>query len=144
MLSGGASGVRYNRIVVSLKYWICALLLVLSSACNKAAQTKEAVQQGLFEHLQNRTGLDVKSMDINVSAVSFRENEADATVTFHPKGSTDAASAMQMKYVMEQKDGKWVVKGKSGMSQHGGQAPLQALPPGHPPTPAPDAGGAKK
>lgn len=88
-----------------------------------------------MEYLQNRAGLDIKAMDVSVSGVAFRENEADATVTFKAKGSTDTSNSMQMKYVLEQKDGKWVVKGRSGSGGHGaeGMGGGAAMPPGHPP-----------
>jgi hypothetical protein len=85
-------------------------------------------------------------MDVQVGSVSFRQNEADATVIFQAKGSKDPAASMTMKYVLEQKDGQWVVKGRSGANSHGGAAGQSSgphnpppptggeLPPGHPPT----------
>ncbi len=80
-------------------------------------------------------------MQVDVSSVSFRQNEADAVVSFRPKGSSDASAGMQMQYTLEKKGDRWVVKGKreSGMSPHGGGAPDgamppgAAMPPGHPP-----------
>lgn len=87
-----------------------------------------------MEYLQNRAGLDVKNMDVSVSSVSFRQNEAEASVAFHAKGVTDPASSMNMRYVLEQKGGKWVVKGRAGGSEHGGELePGAAIPPGHAP-----------
>lgn len=116
------------------------------------------MQKALVDYLAGRSGISVESMDIEVTSVTFRGTEADAQVTFKAKGSTDASNLMQMKYVLEQKDGKWTVKGRSGMSEHGGGAGapggapggapqgMPAMPPGHPPT-APEAaekGGEKK
>jgi len=108
-----------------------------------------------MDYLKNRKGLNVDSMDVQVGSVSFRGNEADATVTMSAKGSTDHSNSMQMKYVLEVKDGKWTVKGRSGGSEHGGameapgptgapsgMPPSGAMPPGHPPTDG--SGGAKK
>jgi hypothetical protein len=110
-----------------------------------------------MDYLKNRKGLNVDSMDIQVGSVSFRGNEADATVTMSAKGTTDHANSMQMKYVLEAKDGKWTVKGRSGASEHGGameapgpsgspsaMPPSGAMPPGHPPADASSGAGAKK
>jgi hypothetical protein len=76
-------------------------------------------------------------MQVDVTSVSFREGEADAVVSFRPKGQADPSAGMQMQYTLEKKGNRWVVKGKreSGASPHGGeaQAPGGAMPPGHPP-----------
>lgn len=80
-------------------------------------------------------------MQVEIASVSFRQNEADAVVSFRPKGSTDASTGMQMQYTLEKKGGRWVVKGKreSGMSPHGAGGAMPpasqggAMPPGHPP-----------
>ncbi|MBL8176959.1 MAG: hypothetical protein JNK48_19960 [Bryobacterales bacterium] len=121
------------------------LLLALVGCSKPPAQDKTSVQKALVDYLAGRSGISVDSMDIEVTSVTFRGNEADAQVTFKAKGSTDASNLMQMKYVLEQKDGKWTVKGRSGMSDHGGpgqaapgqaapQGGMPAMPPGHPPT----------
>lgn len=101
--------------------------LLFAAACNRAPQTKEAVRQAVVEHVSKNAGLNVNSMDIEVTAVSFQGKQASATVWFRPKGSPDAG--MQMNYTLEANGSKWVVQKKAG----GGP------PPGHPPT----AGGAE-
>lgn len=113
-------------------------------ACGGAGErSREAVQQGVMDHLSTRSGLDVGSMDVKVTAVEFRGDEAEATVSFQAKGSSDPAAGMQMNYALERKGNRWVVKGKSGGSgAHGGETtapqgvspPAGELPPGHPPT----------
>jgi len=59
-------------------------------------------------------------MQVDVTSVSFRQNEADATVSFRPKGG-GAGAGMQMRYVLERRGNRWVVKSKSeaGGSPHG-------------------------
>jgi hypothetical protein len=93
------------------------------------------VLQGVMEHLTKNTGLDLTSMDVEITSLSFRGGEADALVSFRPKGSGDPG--MQMKYTLESKDAKWAVKGRaeSGSSPHSGTpaAPGGQLPAGHPP-----------
>jgi hypothetical protein len=117
---------------------------VLLAACGGAGQnSQEAVQQGVMDHLSTRSGLDVGSMDVKVTSVEFRGDEAEATVSFQAKGSTDPAAGMQMNYTLERKGKRWVVKGKSGgdgahgggaADAHGATPPAGELPPGHPPT----------
>jgi len=100
----------YNRLV---KYWpsvaVCALLL---SGCGPDIQNKEAVREGILDHLRTRTDIDLSHMDVDISSVSFREGEADATVAFKPKGSSDPAGSMSIGYTLEKKNGKWAVKGR--------------------------------
>jgi hypothetical protein len=130
---------------------------VLLTACNRSAQSTEAVKQGVLNHLSKTAGLNVSQMVVDVSSVTFRENEADALVSIRPKNSTDPANSMSMKYTLERKGKEWVVKGRAGGggNPHGGAMPpgdaanphggsamppsgdgASQLPPGHPPTAA--------
>jgi len=121
----------------------CAAFFLLA-ACHRNIQTTDAVQQGVMKYLATRQGLS--AMDVSVVSVSFRENEADATVHFQAKGSNNPASGIDLKYILERHGNEWVVKGRSGMGQganphggmggnpHGGTG-MPALPPGHPAIP---------
>ncbi|MCW5983219.1 MAG: hypothetical protein KIT09_34330 [Bryobacteraceae bacterium] len=117
---------------------LLTLAIVFLCGCKKDIQSKEAVRQGVIQHLAGKAGLDVGSMDVEVSSVMFRDNEAEATVSFRPKGATDPASSMSMTYTLERKGNQWVVKSKSGTAgdPHGGMPePGEGgtMPPGHPP-----------
>lgn len=126
--------------------------LILSS-CAKDIQNKEAVRQSVVDHLKARKNLDLdlSSMQVDVTAVTFRENEAEATVSFVPKGASPA-QGMSMKYTLVRSGDAWQVKQKAEATNdpHSGGAvapPAGApggavLPPGHPPMPP--AGGEKK
>lgn len=117
--------------------WAAAAFLLIA-ACGKNIQTAEAVRDGILEYLKSRSDIDLKNMTIDVSSVSFRQGEADATVTFRAAGIADPSGTMAIRYTLEAKDGKWVVKGKGSTSSgdpHGAQAPSGAMPPGHPATP---------
>jgi hypothetical protein len=142
-----------NRALIATS--LAAFLLL--AACHKDIQTTDAVQRGVMNYLATKSGLSASSMDVSVTSVSFRQNEADAVVHFQAKGSNDAASGISMKYVLERKGSEWVVKGRAGgmgnganphgaaASPHGdmggmGMTPqpggTPALPPGHPAMPS--------
>lgn len=88
-------------------------------------------------------------MDVTVDSVSYNGDQADATVSFSPKGSKAPGAMMKMQYKLERKGSHWVVTGKSGApgsphggamgappaggeaNPHGGAAPPE-MPPGHP------------
>lgn len=108
------------------------LLLILSlAACNRGNQNKEAVRQGVVNYLSAK-GFSMSTMNVELAAVQFNGNQADATVSFAPKG-TSAAQGMSMVYHLEQQSGKWTVLGRkeSGGAPHGGagtMAPMAAPP----------------
>lgn len=136
-----------------------ALLFGGTVACNRAPENKDAVREGVMEHLSKNTGLDLKSMDVEVNNVTFQGNQATAAVSFKPKASPDAG--MSMNYTLERRGAKWAVLQKAGSGAgHGGGMPDaappdpgahapgatpppansgEALPPGHPPV-APNSG----
>ena len=113
---------------------------LLLAGCSKNVNNEEAVRQGVINYLAKQSSLDLNAMDISVSSVTFKENEADAVVAFRPKGATNPTNAMEMKYVLEKQGSGWVVKSKAGMAgsahtgamQEGSKAGGEAMPPGHP------------
>jgi hypothetical protein len=111
-----------------------ALLCCVLTGCNRASQNKEAIRQGVLDYVAAK--VNVSAMDVDVTSIAFKGDEADATVMFRARGAAPG-SGMEMRYTLEQKSGKWVVKDKAeaGGSPHsGGAAPggAGALPPGHP------------
>lgn len=123
---------------------LAALLgaIVLLTACEQNIKSKEKVQEAILNRLKTKSGLNVETLDVTTTAVSFDKNMAYATVSFHPKGDSRLNSGMVMTYTLENRGGKWAVV-KVGDS-HGrglaGQAPTGAkeLPPGHPPVDSTD------
>lgn len=101
-------------------------------ACSRGIESKEAVRQAVIDHLAARSNLNVSSMEVDVTAVSFRENEADATVMFRAKGAGTGQS-MTMNYTLERKGNRWVVKSKSGVGGMPHGSTDAELPAGHPP-----------
>lgn len=129
----------YNLSVTPAR-WIVPLALALLAGCSKNIQTNEAVREGVIKHLSQNSGLNLSQMDIEVTSVTFRDNEADAVVGFKPKGA-GAASGMSMRYTLERKGNEWVVKKKADSGMGHGMMPPSGepsagqgeLPPGHPP-----------
>ena len=131
------------------------VLLILGGCSNKNVDTLDAVKQGVIRDIAKN--VNIGAMDVNVVSVSFRDKEADAVVSFAPKGGTPQ-QGMTMNYTMERQGSEWHIK-KRGPSAHAAQQPPVAggamggagmgggsmpggsmpggdsatLPPGHPP-----------
>jgi hypothetical protein len=112
---------------------LAVLAITALTACSRAPQNKEAVRQAVIEHVSKNAGLDMSQMDVDVTAVSFKDKDANATVSFRPKGSGDPG--MRMNYTLQAKGNRWEVvkRTDSSTNPHGTAAPPGALPPGHPP-----------
>ncbi len=117
------------------------------AGCNRSVENPEAVRTAILDYLSSQKGLNVAAMQVDVTALTFRQNEADATVSFRPKG-TSGGSGMTFSYTLEKKGNGWVVKGKteSGGTPHGaaGQMPggMPGAAPGAMPSDHPDMGAA--
>jgi hypothetical protein len=113
--------------------WALAAVL-LAVGCSRNIDTPEAVKQGVIKDLGKR--MDIQNMDVSVDSVSFRDREADAVVSFAPKGSP-RAQGMTMRYKLQRTGNEWHIASRSsgdlqrhalGEGEGGGQ-----LPAGHPP-----------
>ena len=125
------SRAEYNRNVKSALICLAALSV---AGCSKNIDTPEAVKEGVIKDIAKK--VDVGSMDVNVDSVSFREKEADAKVSFRPKGAP-GSQAITMNYVLERQGDEWHIKSRN-MQAHGKQQPGQTgrcLPPDIPPCP---------
>jgi hypothetical protein len=108
---------------------LCLAALLLAG-CSKNIDTTEAVKDGIIKDISKT--IDVGTMDITVDSVSFREKEADATVSYTPKGAP-GAQAMVMSYALERQGDEWKIKSRSMLTPHDQAATGQTnLPPGHP------------
>jgi hypothetical protein len=119
---------------------VVSVLLALTLACSADIRSESAVRQGVLDHLAGVHDLNIRSMNVQVTSVVFRENEADATVSITPDGG---GGGMTMRYVLERKGNRWVVKQRadSGQNPHGamGASGAGQLPPGHPAIPPPSS-----
>ncbi|MGD1071919.1 MAG: hypothetical protein ABSB15_17440 [Bryobacteraceae bacterium] len=142
---------------------LVAALVVLAGCSSKNVDTLDAVKQGVIRDISKN--VNIGAMDVNVVSVSFRDKEADAVVSFAPKGGTPQ-QGMTMNYTLERQGSEWHIK-KRGPSAHTQQQPppgpmtggamgggsmgggnSSTLPSGHPPmnggeTSPPSSGGAQ-
>ncbi len=136
-----------------MKYLIvpAVAVLALAGCAHRNTDNLEAVKQGVIRDISKN--INVGAMDVNVVSVSFRGLEADAVVSFAPKGGTPA-QGLTMNYTMERKGDEWHIKSRaqSDLQKHAAQAPpggmqgggMQGgeMPPGHPSTgQSPSSGG---
>jgi len=116
-LTGG-----YNREVRSAfipsKILCVTAILLCAAACNHSIENKEAVRQGVIDHL---VAVGMPGMNVEVTSVQFNGKQADVTVSITAKGM-DPSQGMSMPYRLEQQGGKWIVQPRenSGQSPHGG------------------------
>jgi hypothetical protein len=133
-----------------------ALALAALTACSHSnVDSLDAVKRGVINDISKN--VNIGAMDVNVVSVSFRDKEADAVVSFAPKGGT-AAQGLTMNYTMERAGSEWHIKkrAQSDLQRHaaqanpggmgagplpeghmpltdgGGSGSAQPLPPGHP------------
>jgi hypothetical protein len=100
---------------------VAVVLLALSlAACNRGTQNQEAVRQGVIDHLA-KGGFNMQAMDVNITSVDYKGDQADASVTIGLKGN--AAQGMSRKYHLERKGSQWVVtNSQDAGGAHGGAA----------------------
>ena len=132
------------------RFW-AALTAVLAigagSACKRNIDNQDAVRRAVIDYLGKRSNLNVSAMNVDVTSVTFRPNEADAVVAITARGAAPG-QPMSMRYTLERQGDHWTVKGKAdaGGSPHGAGAanPHEGaeasatgeLPPGHPAVPS--------
>jgi hypothetical protein len=140
-----------NRLSVFTAALVVSFLMM--TGCKRDIQSTEAVRQGVLTYLTKRS--DLLSMDVSITNVVYRQDEATATVHLQAKGSNTPGSGMDLRYLLERKGNEWVVKGRAGGDAHGaggmgmpsGTSPdatgagsigamPQTLPPGHPAIPS--------
>lgn len=122
----------YNRHVLLRVLLLAALL----SACGKNIETKEAVRAAVLDSVQKK-GVNLGQMEVEVTSVSFKGKEADATVDFRAKGAAPG-TGITMKYTLEKNGSAWAVRTRGqaqGTNPHDLTTPPAGgqLPSGHPP-----------
>jgi hypothetical protein len=107
---------------------VAGVSIALLSGCKKDIKNDDAVRQGIMSYLSKRP--DLLSMDVNVTSVAYRKDEATATVKFQAKGNNSPGASMTMQYLLERKGNQWDVKGRAGANEHGANGLPQEAPAG--------------
>jgi hypothetical protein len=113
------------------------LAAVFLTGCAKNIDTSEAVRAGVIKDIAKK--VDIQSMDVSVDSVSFREKEADAKVSFRPKGG-DPSQSIVMNYSLERQGDEWHIKSRNMQGTHV-QPPADGAAALHPGHPGPSSGG---
>src|SRR6185369_4763415 len=111
----------YNRMVRGLPaLWAVAIAIGAGAACQRS-NPEAAIRQGVIDYLSKRSNLNVSGMNVDVSSLVVRQNEADAVISFTAKGA-NPGQPMTMRYTLERKGDRWIVKDKAeaGAGPHGG------------------------
>jgi hypothetical protein len=118
-------------------FYLSLAVALLLTGCRNDLKSRDNVRQAILSRLQDHSGLDLKNLDVNITALTFDKNTANATVFFHPKNDSKLDGGMTMKYTLTERDGKWVVASVADSQGHGMPSAPPAgstnLPPGHPP-----------
>jgi hypothetical protein len=85
--------------------------IVALAGCHGGNQDREAVHQGILDHLAE-AGFSNQNMDVSVASLTFNGDKADALVEITPKGASHG-QGMQMRYALQQKGSRWVVVGRA-------------------------------
>lgn len=92
--------------------------------CGKDINNKDAVKAAIVKRVA-KTGFDVNAMEVNVTNVSFHDQDAVATVAFVPKGGAPQ-NAVTFKYNLHRQKDEWVAtglaQGGTNMAAHSGAA----------------------
>ncbi len=107
--------------------WTVFAVAVTLISCGGRMQTREAVERGVLKGVAAR-GINANSMDVSVTSVKFHGKQADAVVSFAPKGGR-LSDGLTMRYTLDQRDGEWVITGRSGMNMQQHAGGMQTAPP---------------
>jgi hypothetical protein len=125
-----------NRAILAA---LLGALLLCTAACKSPkADDKEAIRQGVVDHLTSMKGLNIPNMDISVTQYSVNGNQAQAQVEIRAKNGDASGGSMQLAYNLEKRGDQWVVvksQPAGGSLQHPGPGempPGGTMPRGHP------------
>jgi hypothetical protein len=126
--------------MLSRRLLTALLALAALAACHRGSnlESEAAVKQAIDHYLSSRPNLNVQSMDMQVSGIRFRGQEAEADVVFRARH--DAQATITMKYTLRREGDSWRVTPQAAGSLetgHGmlppGESGSGELPSGHPP-----------
>ncbi|HYA98140.1 MAG TPA: hypothetical protein VEH49_08605 [Methylomirabilota bacterium] len=81
---------------------------LLAGGCSQKPDA-DGIRAGIREHLVQLKTLDLNAMDFTVTNVEIRGNQAQAQAEFRPKTGAPPGAEMRVTYVLEKREGNWVV-----------------------------------
>ena len=115
-----------------MKRVLLAIAVLSLAGCSKDINNKDAVKAAILKRV-SKTGFDVKAMKVDVTQVSFHDQDAVATVAFLPNGGPPQSS-VTFKYNLHRQNDEWVATGlagstgtAAGANPHGGAMPGGAM-----------------
>jgi hypothetical protein len=115
-----------------MKRVLLAIAVLSLAGCAKDINNKDAVKAAILKRV-SKTGFDVKAMKVDVTQVSFHDQDAVATVAFLPNGGPPQSS-VTFKYNLHRQNDEWVATGLAGSTgtapganPHGGAMPGGAM-----------------
>jgi hypothetical protein len=118
---------------------VAAMALLLTACTRRPAESEDAVRQAIEKYLATRSNLNMAGMSIQVGAMRFHDDRAEADVVF--KARSDSKAVMSMHYSLRQNGTNWEVIPQGGGHPGATPPPSEAgagstgtpnLPPGHP------------
>jgi hypothetical protein len=96
-----------NRLALVLCF---SAAILFGGGCKKLPSDSDAIRAGILQHLNGVGTLNMSAMEMDIRSVSVEGNQAHADVEFRPKGGAPAGTGMQVAYILEKRDGAWVVQ----------------------------------
>jgi hypothetical protein len=116
---------------------LVTIVLLGWACCSRPADSEAAVRAALERYLSSRANLNMSGMDMQIGAITFRADSAEADVTFRARN--DSKAALSMHYKLRRRNNGWEVEPQTG--GHGAMVPpgssgpsgqTPEMPPGHP------------
>ena len=136
--------------MINRNLWLLAPLALLlacggetasDGASNSQPKSEGEIEAALRAYLNERTDLNLKTLQLDIVNVSQTGDSATATAEFRAEAGA-AKPLLAMGYALSRVDGKWEVQGSGRASAAAETREEAGLPPGHPPTNPPSGGDA--
>lgn len=117
-----------------MKKFLAIILSILLLNCTSLKKEDEvsAAKKSVEEYLSSKKGIDLNNVEIEYSEVSQKDNQIDLVAKISLKENKE--QFFKYKYVLNRKDGKWVVDKSEPLGiPHSSKPPTPTIPPNHPP-----------
>jgi hypothetical protein len=94
-------------------------MLCLAACQRGGPNNTDSIRQGVIDYLA-KSNFNVAAMDVKVTSVQTKGDQADMAVAVTLKGQSNAP-AMPFAYHLERQNSKWVVTGHANSAGHGAE-----------------------